>query len=216
MMESSRAISRCCISPRPSDLLRPLLQAARRHVGRLTGLWLIGLAAVLGAALSGCTSAPPIQSAAPHEYLLGAGDKVQLEVYNDKDMSGQFEVDAGGQISIPLIGGVHVAGLTLRQAERSITDKLKSGQFVNDPNVSLNISQYRPIYVTGEVQKAGQFPFASGMTVLTGVALANGYTPRADPNRVEIIRAPDPNPQAATEATPLEPGDVVKILQRWF
>lgn len=172
--------------------------------------------AVVLLCLAGCTSAPPIQTAAVHDYHLGAGDKVQIEVYNDREMSGQFEIDAGGQVSIPLIGGVQLGGLTLRQAEQAIVDKLKSEKIVNDPNVSVNISQYRPIYVTGEVQRSGQFPFASGMTALTGVALANGYTPRADPDRIEITRAPDTKPRAATESTPLEPGDVVKVLQRWF
>ncbi|MDY0884253.1 polysaccharide biosynthesis/export family protein [Dongia soli] len=166
--------------------------------------------------LAGCTSAPPIQTGATNGYHLGAGDRVQIEVYNDREMSGQFEVDAGGQVSIPLIGGVQLGGLTLREAEQAIADKLKSEKIVNDPNVSVNISQYRPIYVTGEVQRSGQFPFASGMTVLTGVALANGYTPRADPDRIEITRAPDTKPKAATESTTLEPGDVVKVLQRWF
>lgn len=174
------------------------------------------LLAVMLLCLAACTSAPPIEAAPTHDYHLGAGDKVQIEVYNDREMSGQFEVDASGQVSIPLIGGVELGGLTLREAEQAIADRLKSEKIVNDPNVSVNISQYRPIYVTGEVQRSGQFPFASGMTVLTGVALANGYTPRADPARIEITRAPDSNPKAATESTPLEPGDVVKILQRWF
>lgn len=174
------------------------------------------LAGLMSLALAACTQAPALNATAPHAYLLGSGDKIQLSVYGQSDLSGQFTLDGNGSVSLPKAGVVVLANKTLRQAEQVIAGRLALE--LKNPEVAVNIIEYRPIYVMGEVQHPGQFPFAPGMTVLNAVALAMGYKERADPSRITIVRASDPDRVArkATEATSLEPGDTVSVLQRWF
>ncbi|HVJ42131.1 MAG TPA: polysaccharide biosynthesis/export family protein [Dongiaceae bacterium] len=174
------------------------------------------VAALLSVALAACTPTPDLVAGTPHEYTLGPGDKVQLAVYGQAELSGQFTLDASASVSLPKAGVVQLGGKTLREAEQLIAQRLTVE--LKSPEVSLNIIEYRPVYVMGEVQRPGQFPFVPGMTVLNAVALASGYKERADPARITIVRASDPDRVArkANEATSLEPGDTVNVLQRWF
>jgi polysaccharide export outer membrane protein len=174
------------------------------------------VAALCALTLSACVTAPQLLASTPHEYELGAGDKIQVNVYGQNDLSGQFTLDASGSVSLPKAGVVQLNGKTLRQSEEMIAQRLTVE--LKTPEVSLNIIEYRPIYVMGEVQRPGQFSFVPGMTALNAVALASGYKERADPSRITIVRASDPDHIArkASESTSLEPGDTVNVLQRWF
>ena len=150
-------------------------------------------------------------------YLLDTGDRLRIFVYGQPNLSRGYIVDQQGNVSVPLIGNVRARGLTTRQLEGSIRSRLGQ-QFVKDPQVSVDVQQNRPFFILGEVRSAGQFPFVSGMTVETAVAIAGGYGDRANERRARVTRRSG----AATEifeVAPdfeLEPGDTVYVYERFF
>ncbi|HXC56181.1 MAG TPA: polysaccharide biosynthesis/export family protein [Rhizomicrobium sp.] len=151
-------------------------------------------------------------------YKLGAGDKVKVNVYGQTDLSGEFVVDGSGTVQLPLIGQVKAMGLTVRQFETAITDALKSGDYLKDPRVSVEVSNYRPFYIIGEVNKPGEFPYQNDMTVLNAVALAGGFSFRADDGSVYIRRHGGTTEQKfpADQSTRVEPGDIIRVGERFF
>ena len=156
-------------------------------------------------------------AAEDREYRLGAGDRVNVIVYGHEDLSGEFEVDSAGRLSLPLIQVVHAAGLTEQELEEAITQKLKPDYLLN-PRVSVDILTYRPFYILGEVNNPGSYPYATGMTIVNAVALGGGYTYRAKKNGVTIIRASDPEQKKipANHATKVFPGDIIEVSERFF
>ncbi len=150
-------------------------------------------------------------------YTLGSGDKVRVTVFGHEDLSGEFEVDGSGNISLPLIRNVKAEGLTVRQLEQSITERLSPDYLIN-PSVSVEVLNYRPFYIYGEVTKPGSYPFVNGMTVVNAVAMAGGFTYRARTGSVRIVRAGDPQRKAidADKDTPVLPGDIIEVPERYF
>lgn len=150
-------------------------------------------------------------------YKLGPGDKVRVTVFNEKDLSGDFDVSDQGLIALPLIGQVKVAGLTISQVEAIVTQKYGKDYLV-DPHVTVEVLNYRPFFILGEVQKPGSYPYVSGMTVENAVALAGGYTPRANKDRIVIKHGNDPNApeQRVQEDAPVLPGDIIRVPERFF
>ncbi|MFC7334940.1 polysaccharide biosynthesis/export family protein [Rhodocista pekingensis] len=156
----------------------------------------------------------PVASAA--EYRLGSGDKLRVAVFAEPDLSGEFEVEGAGIISLPLIGQLKAGGLTPRELERAIADKLADGYLVN-PRVSVEVMNYRPFFILGEVNSPGSYAYVNGMTVLNAVALAGGYTYRARKDRIVILRGGRSNDEElASEATEVLPGDIIRIPERLF
>ncbi len=158
------------------------------------------------------TAAPSVEG-----YTLGAGDKVRVIVFGEQDLGGEFVVDDGGFLSLPLIGQLSAAGRTLRQLESDIAAKL-GAQYLKDPRVSIEVINYRPFYILGEVNKPGEYPYVANMSVLQAIALAGGYTYRANESSVYIKRkgSKDEVKYPADDTTKLLPGDVVNIEERWF
>jgi protein involved in polysaccharide export with SLBB domain len=146
-------------------------------------------------------------------YILGPGDRVRVIVFNETDLSGDFDVDGRGQISVPLIGEIQAGGGTVRQVERTIEQRLREG-FLRDPKVSAQVIGYRPFFILGEVRTPGSYPYVNGMTVVSAVAIAGGYTPRANKREVVIIRAG--KEMKASEEMVVMPGDTVRINERFF
>ncbi len=149
------------------------------------------------------------------DYVLGSGDRVRVVVFGQDDLSGEFEIDGTGNISLPLIQGVKAAGLTLRQLEQTITKKLKP-DFLKNPRVSLEVLNYRPFYIIGQVKSPGSYPYVAGMTVVNAIALAGGYTYRARERKVLITRAKDGKQRPANHSTQVLPGDVIEVPERFF
>ena len=116
-------------------------------------------------------------------YHLGTGDKLRVNVYGEEDLSGEFLVDGSGQVQLPLVGQVKAAGLTIHEFVSEVITSLKSG-YLKDPKVSVEVLNYRPFYIMGEVNKPGEYPFENGLNVLGAIALAGGYTYRANDNDV--------------------------------
>jgi protein involved in polysaccharide export with SLBB domain len=178
---------------------------------RLTSLCLIALM-ILGFASASHSLA---QNAAA--YQLGVGDKIHVIVYNEPDLTGDFDVNDQGIVSLPLIGQVHVAGMSLSEAQDVITQKYGANYLIN-PRVNVQILNYRPFYVIGEVKNPGSYPYVNGMTVLNAVALAGGYTPRGNENNIVVKHADDPSVQEQKigENDPVKPGDIIRVNQKLF
>lgn len=150
-------------------------------------------------------------------YRLGQGDQVRIIVFDEPDLSGDFRVDDGGVISLPLVGGIAAENLTLRQLEEKIAEKLRAG-YIRDPRVNAEVANFRPFYIYGEVNQGGEYPYVSGMNVLTAIALAGGHTYRANKDRVFITRANSDETikVPANEQTLILPGDVIRVPERFF
>lgn len=150
-------------------------------------------------------------------YRLGPGDQLRVTVFGHDDLSGEFEVDGAGNISMPLINNVVAKGKTPDELEDAIVDKL-SPDYLKEPRVSIDVLNYRPFYIFGEVNAPGSYPYVNGMTVLKAVALAEGFTYRARTSEVRIIRAADESrtPKPAQRDTVVLPGDVIEVPERFF
>ncbi len=151
------------------------------------------------------------------EYKLGPGDKVKVTVFGEEDLSGKYELGALGVISMPLIGAVKGAALTEKELGEAIARKLADG-FLKKPRVAVEVLNYRPFYILGEVKEPGSYPFVNGMLVINAVAMGGGFTYRADEKNIFISRASDKeqNKKKADFRTPVMPGDVIKVEERFF
>ncbi len=149
-------------------------------------------------------------------YRLGSGDKLRITVYNEEDVTGEYEVDSSGNVSLKMIGTVAAAGRTLPELSKIIEAKLLDGYLLN-PRVAIDVLNYRPFYVLGEVNEPGSYPYVSGITVLKAIALAGGFTFRARTSKIELIHANDPDkPILVDQNTLLLPGDIIRIKERFF
>jgi protein involved in polysaccharide export with SLBB domain len=150
-------------------------------------------------------------------YVLGPSDRVRLKVYGEQDITGEYEVDTNGYISVPLAGRVKAAGLTTRQLEKSVAAALAKG-LLRDPRVNAEVATYRPFFILGEVKKAGEYPYKAGLTVLDAVASAGGYTYRANESKVVIRRAGSNVEEtiALDAPVPVFPGDNIRVPERYF
>jgi len=150
-------------------------------------------------------------------YKLDSGDKLKVIVYEEKNLSGSFEVSGEGVVSLPLIGAVNAKGLSIRELEKSIETNLLDG-YLKNPKVSIEVLNYRPFYILGEVKEPGSYPYVNGMTVLNAVALGGGYTYRANKSRITLIRAgeSEKNKLSVSAETRVLPGDVVRVEERFF
>lgn len=151
------------------------------------------------------------------EYKVDAGDRLKVVVYNSDKLSGEYAVGGDGKIAMPMLGRVAVAGLSLDGVTQAITARLSDGFFQN-PNVSVDIAAYRSVYILGEVEKPGQYPFVEGMTVYQLVAQAGGFTYRANRKTIRLRHETDPveRKYSVSSASPVRAGDTIVILQRYF
>ena len=189
----------------------------------------IGLIAVGMVGLSGCQTAgigggdcPLVQEdelqRSKVAYQLGSGDEVRISVFNEADLSGVFEVDGVGNISIPLIGTIRVEGMTVEGLQREVGQRLIQGQYLTSPQVSAEVTNYRPYYMLGEIGNNGEFDFISGITVIEAVAAAGGFTYRANRRHVYIRGEDDAAERcvALTNTLEVRPGDTIRVDERLF
>jgi polysaccharide export outer membrane protein len=150
-------------------------------------------------------------------YRLDAGDKLRVVVYGQEGLTNTYAIDAGGAITMPLIGSVPARGKTPAGLAADITAKLRNG-FIREPSVAVEIEAYRPFFILGEVAAPGQYPYVPNMTVESAVAIAGGFSPRARRDRVTITHN-DPTGSMRTIVplgTAISPGDTVLVGERWF
>ncbi len=150
-------------------------------------------------------------------YRLRVGDKLKINVFGEQDLSGAYEVDAGGYVPFPLIGQVRAADTTINQFRTSLQRKLASG-YLKNPKLTVDIVNYRPIYVHGEVRKGGEHPYKAGLTVSDTIALAGGYTYRADESYIVLSRANQSKTYRVRLPSRLKilPGDNIRVPERFF
>ncbi|NNE21012.1 MAG: polysaccharide export protein [Rhizobiales bacterium] len=150
-------------------------------------------------------------------YRVGAGDRLNVRVLDQRELTGQYLVDGAGNISMPLIHTIRVAGLSAPQIEHLIVGRLKNG-YLRSPSVSVQVTDLRPFFILGEVQRAGSFPYQAGMTVQNAIALAGGYSPRANQDKVLLTRKTieGTSTNRVPVTTSVYPGDIVFIRERWF
>lgn len=150
-------------------------------------------------------------------YTLGPGDKLRVVVFGQQGITGSYMVDAGGNISLPLIGSVSAQGHTTQQLASMIADRLKQG-YVREPHVTVDIQSYRPFFILGEVTTPGQYPYVPNMTVVNAVAIAGGFAPRADKHEVQLTRNSGGHHYRGDVPLnyPLRPGDTLMVKERWF
>jgi polysaccharide export outer membrane protein len=149
-------------------------------------------------------------------YTLRPSDQLRVQVYDDQSISGDYQIDSSGFISVPLAGRIKAGGLTPGQLERAIASRLNG--VLKKPGVNVQITTYGSLYVHGEVKRAGDFPFRPGLTVMDAIALAGGYTYRADEAEVVVIRAGSTieNVYPMSRRIPVFPGDNIRIPERFF
>ncbi|QGZ33136.1 polysaccharide biosynthesis/export family protein [Stappia indica] len=150
-------------------------------------------------------------------YRLDSSDVLRVIVFGQQDLNNTYTVDQAGYIAMPLIGSVAARGLTVRELEAQITNRLKNG-YLRDPDVSVEVATYRPVFVMGEVTNAGQYPYVAGMTAQNAIATAGGFTPRGQQNSVDITR--QINGEVISGRVPItdpvRPGDTIYVRERFF
>ncbi len=181
-----------------------------------------------GAGASGLSAAPagygasvqpsvPVQTSSVAAYRLGAGDKVKVNVFGEADLSGEFLVGDNGRIDLPLIGAVQARGQTVTQFQNAVVARY-SGGYLKDPKVSVSVLNYRPFFIQGEVGKGGEYPYKAGLTIQNAVAIAGGYTYRANTGKAFVRRAgQDREVEIQTnQRVAINPGDIIRVPERFF
>lgn len=154
----------------------------------------------------------------PSEYRLSAGDEVRIITVGQDELTGQFRIDDSGRIAVPMLGNLPAAGMGPAELGREVAGALQKDGLIRAPSVSVEVVQYRPVSVLGEVNKPGAFDYQPGMTLLSAVAQAGGFTPRAVEGDASVLRT---SGGRATEwragrTDLLQPGDVVTVFERRF
>jgi protein involved in polysaccharide export with SLBB domain len=169
---------------------------------------------------AGTSASAPSGKSAPTsgvQLRLSAGDKIRVVVFGEDKLSGEYQLDTAGAVSLPLAGTVEAAGLTKPELEQALTAKLKS-EYLRNPKVTVDVISFRPFYVLGEVSRPGEYPYRSGLNVLSAIAIAGGATYRANNSVVWIQRA-GTNEFAEYPQSPsilVMPGDVLRLRERYF
>lgn len=191
------------------------------RVGSMKRLSLITNALLACLVISGCSGYRPAP-AAFHEmldqpYRLGAGDRIRITVFEQEGLSNTYSVDQSGYFAFPLVGVVPARGHTVQQVEAALAAKLKEG-YLRDPDVSVEVDRYRPVFIMGEVGAPGQYSYVPGMTVQKAIAMAGGFSARANQGSVDITR--NINGEVVTgrvrTTDPLLPSDTVYVRERLF
>jgi polysaccharide export outer membrane protein len=210
--------------------LSPSLQAAKswmqpRANGRLSKRLRSAVLAIptlcLAAVLTACNPSgdlQPLPEAQKTTYTLGVGDKVRVITFGNEALTGEFRVNDAGKIAVPLLGSVPAAGLTPEKLQANIAGELESRNLLHKPNVSVEITEYRPVFVLGEVNRPGEYPYKPGMTVLSAVSTAGGFTYRAVTDEASIVRTTEGTTTegTVTRRSLVQPGDVITIFERHF
>ena len=150
-------------------------------------------------------------------YHLDAGDRLRVVVYGQEGLTNTYAIDAGGSITMPLIGQVAARGRTPAGLAAEISGRLRNG-FIRDPSVAVEIEAYRPFFILGEVAAPGQYPYVPNMTAESAVAIAGGFSPRARRDSVTLTHtdASGTGRFVVPPGTPISPGDTVLVGERWF
>lgn len=185
-----------------------------RNNSKIVGLFVVMF-------LSACAAYKPLNPAfhkvLQEPYTLDSGDEIRVTVFSQEDLTNTYMIDKGGHLSFPLVGAVAARGKTTKQLETSIAKGLQKG-FLRNPDVSVEIATYRPFFIMGEVGTSGQYTYVPGMTVQNAIAIAGGFSPRAEQIDADITR--NINGDIMTGRVPISdpilPGDTIFVRERLF
>lgn len=160
---------------------------------------------------------PPPTATIDASYKLSPGDRVIINIYNQAELSGEFTLDGDGRFSMPLIGTVDANGMTPLDLEAALVRRFKPDYLVN-PRIFVQVANYRPYYLIGEVATKGAFPYQPGLSYLEAIANAGGFTYRAKTGYVYVIRGEDPEQEEIKLSIDekVQPGDIIRIAERLF
>lgn len=180
---------------------------------------LINLGGCASGAAETVSTTAAIPAAKDTEYRLAPGDKIRVIVYGEETLTGDYVISSGGNLTFPLIGTIKATDKTVEQLQDAMIVALNDG-YVNNARVSVQAISYRPFYILGEVNRPGEYPVATGLTLQQAVASAGGYSYRANTKRVFVKRA---NETAETlidlrKAVDfiVHAGDTIRITERHF
>jgi protein involved in polysaccharide export with SLBB domain len=150
--------------------------------------------------------------------LLRPGEKIKITVYGEEALTGEYDINPHGDVSMPLIGAVRAAGRSQSELAREIANRYKRGGFLQDPQVTVAVTLFKPFYVLGEATNPGEYPFRSGLNVHAAVAMAGGFTYRASRSFVLIRHTGEEvwKEYPLTEPVPIAPGDLIRVPERYF
>jgi protein involved in polysaccharide export with SLBB domain len=184
-----------------------------------------GAIVAMGLQLAGCytdfgpvvTEPEPVNPTAVAARL-ETGDKLKVSIYGEDALTGVYDINPAGSITMPLVGSIRAAGRSRAELEREITSAYRSGNFLQEPKVTVAVVEFRPYYIMGEAASPGQYPYRSGINLLTAISTAGGLTYRASRDTVLIQHAGqlDWKKYAMTANVPISPGDIIRIPERYF
>lgn len=175
-------------------------------------------AAILLAGCSGYRPAPEaFHRAVIEPYRLDSGDSLRITVFEQADLTNTYAIDQAGYVAFPLIGAVSARGHTVQELESQIAVKLRKG-YLRDPDVSIQVDQHRSFFIMGEVNSAGQYSYVPGMNAQNAIAIAGGYTARANQANVDITRKVNGEVMTGrvTISDPILAGDTIYVRERLF
>ncbi len=162
-------------------------------------------------------SAAYAQDEVTSAYQFAMGDLIAISVYQEPDLSFQVRVSESGIVDYPFIGDVQLIGKTAAEVALTIRERLISGEFLVDPKVSINVVQYRPFYIEGQVRIPGTYPFEPGLTVRKAISIAGSFTERASRSNITIMRnSSEVDPADDILDEPIQPDDVITVAERFF
>jgi protein involved in polysaccharide export with SLBB domain len=158
-----------------------------------------------------------IKSAAETSPKLQPGEKIKVTVFGEDRLSGEFEIDPAGFVSLPLAGTIKAAGLSKPELEQELAKKFR-GEYLRNPKVTVDVSSFRPFYMLGEVGRPGEYAYKSGLNVMSAIALAGGSTYRANRNNILIQHAGEAGfrEYPLSPTIPVFPGDLIRLPERYF
>lgn len=182
---------------------------------------IFAMALAASASLGGCAAYQPapaaFNEAALQPYRLDSGDRLRVTVFDQSGLTNTYTVDQGGYIAFPLVGQIAARGKTAKQLEAALAQQLRQG-YLRNPDVSVEIDRYRPVFVMGEVGRPGQYSYVPGMTVQNAIAVAGGFTPRAQQRDVDVTRKinAEVNTGRIHISAPVVAGDTIYVRERFF
>ncbi len=163
------------------------------------------------------TFAQTIEAELSSQYVLGTGDRISIQVFDEPDLTMDALVSETGVINFSYVGILEVAGKTPQQIEEQITAVLAEGYLIN-PSVNVSIKNYRPFFINGEVRSPGGYPYQPGLTVNRAIALAGGLTDRASKRKMYLVHGSTETGkrQKVGMSTVVAPGDIITINEGFF
>lgn len=162
-------------------------------------------------------SLPPTVASAVQPYRIANGDRIKITTFGEDRFTGEFLVHGNGTISFPLFGEIPARGSTPSELSAVIAGRL-APDYLRDPQVTAEVISFRPVYLLGEVARPGQYPYVEGMTMFALFAQAGGLSYRAN-RKYAYVRHDDQTAEMRVRvesATPVRPGDTIRITQRIF